>query len=53
MAINEYRRYAAECLLIADGITDPKKRISLLAMAQAWLKLARRAEEQASATPLG
>jgi len=53
MAINEYRRYAAECLLIADGITDPKKRISLLAMAQAWLKLARGAEEQASATPLG
>ena len=53
MAINEYRRYAAECLLIADGITDPENRISLLAMAQAWLRLARRAEEQASANPLG
>ena len=49
----EYRRYAAECLLIADGITDPENRISLLAMAQAWLKLAQRAEQQeGSANPL-
>jgi hypothetical protein len=53
MAINEYRRHAAECLLIADGVTDPENRIALLVMAQAWLKLARRAEEDASANPFG
>jgi hypothetical protein len=52
MAISKYRRYAAECLLISDGTTDPQNRISLLAMAQAWLKLAQRAEQEASANRL-
>jgi hypothetical protein len=52
MTISKYRRYAAECLLISDGTTDPQNRISLLAMAQAWLKLAQRAEQAASANPL-
>ena len=50
MAINEYRRYAAECVLIADGMTSPGHKVSLLAMAQAWLKLARRAEDDAAPT---
>ena len=50
MAINEYRRYAAECVLIADGMTSPGHKVSLLAMAQAWLKLARRAEDDAPLT---
>ena len=45
MAMNEYRRHAAECLLIADEITDPNNKLLLVAMAQAWLRLARRAEE--------
>ena len=45
MAMNEYRRHAAECLLIADDTTDPKNKLLLVAMAQAWLKLAQRAEE--------
>ena len=45
MAMNEYRRHAAECLLIADDISDPKNKLLLVAMAQAWLKLAQRAEE--------
>jgi hypothetical protein len=45
MAMNEYRRHAAECLLIADEITDPNNKLLLVAMAQAWLKLAQRAEE--------
>jgi hypothetical protein len=53
MRINEYRRYAAECLLIADGITNPETRTTLLGMAQAWLKLARRAEQDPSADILG
>ena len=49
MALNEYRRHAVECLLIADEITDPNNKLLLVAMAQAWLRLARRAEE--SLTP--
>jgi hypothetical protein len=48
MTISKYRRYAAECLLILDGTTDPQNRISLLAMAQAWLRLAQRAEQQSA-----
>jgi hypothetical protein len=52
MTISKYRRYAAECLLISDGVTDPQNRISLLTMAQAWLKLAQRAEQEGSANPL-
>ena len=27
MAINEYRRYAAECVLIADGMTSPGHKV--------------------------
>ena len=49
MAINEYRRYAAECLCIADDITNPENKMMLIAMAQAWLKLAQRAEEASEA----
>ena len=45
MAMNEYRRHAAECLLLADDTSDPKNKLLLVAMAQAWLKLAQRAEE--------
>ena len=46
MVMNEYRHHAAECLIIADDITiSPKNRLVLLAMAQAWLKLAQRAEQ--------
>jgi hypothetical protein len=30
MANNEYRRYVAECLLIADGITSAESRMLLL-----------------------
>ena len=49
MAINEYRRHAVECLRIADeGATSPENRMLLLTMAQAWLKLAQRAEQHPS-----
>jgi hypothetical protein len=50
MATNEYRREALECLFIADDTTTtPKNRMLLIAMAQAWLKLAQRAEQGLSA----
>jgi hypothetical protein len=45
MAMNEYRRHAAECLAIADDTTtNPNNKILLIAMAQAWLRLAQQAE---------
>ncbi len=37
---DEYRRYAAECLEMASVIHDPKARVTLLHMAQVWLRLA-------------
>ena len=49
MAINQYRRHALECLWIADeNTTSPKNRTLLVGMAQAWLKLAQRAEQKTS-----
>jgi hypothetical protein len=50
MAINEYRRRAVECLCIADeNTTNPENRMLLVGMAQAWLVLARRVEQNPSA----
>ena len=40
MSPAEYRRYAAECLRIAEGTGDPQSRASLL-----WLRLAKQAEK--------
>lgn len=44
MAMNEYRRHAGECLSIADEVTNPQHKMLLIAMAQAWLRLAQQAE---------
>lgn len=51
MAINEYRLNAAECLCIADEMANPKRKMLLIAMAQAWLKMAQEAEQEAAANP--
>jgi hypothetical protein len=49
MAMNEYRRHAAECLAIADDTTtNPENKMLLIAMAQAWLRLAQQAETSAA-----
>jgi hypothetical protein len=39
-----YRQYAAHCVDIAHDISDPNRKATLLAMAQAWLVLADLAE---------
>ena len=50
MAINEYRRHAAECLAIADETTtNPQNKLVLIAKAQACLKLAQQAENNSAA----
>jgi hypothetical protein len=47
--MNEYRRHAAECLTIADDTaTNPENKMLLIAMAQAWLRLAQQAERNAA-----
>jgi len=46
MPMNEYRRHAAECLAIADDpVISPQRKVMLIAMAQAWLRLAQEAEK--------
>jgi hypothetical protein len=39
---DEYRRYAAECMALAERLTDPSDKSRLVQMAQAFLDLAER-----------
>ena len=39
---DDYRRYAKECLDMANTVQDAKARASLLQMAQVWLRLSQR-----------
>jgi hypothetical protein len=41
----QYRRYAAECIRLAKH-ADPAEKETLLGMAEAWRRLAERAENQ-------
>jgi hypothetical protein len=38
--VEAYRRYARECLEMANARQDPQARATLLQMAQVWLRLA-------------
>jgi hypothetical protein len=40
-----YRLYAANCIELAEGLSDRDRRIFLLNMARDWLKLADQAEK--------
>ena len=42
----QYAQYAAECLRIAQHATDSSQKALLLAMAQAWQRLAEQAEQR-------
>jgi hypothetical protein len=41
----EYRQQAAKCILVAEDCDNSTSRISLMQMAQAWLRLAEHAEK--------
>ena len=43
---NQYRRYAGQCLEMANAVQDPKGRAAMLQMAQVWLRLAQRHDEE-------
>ena len=47
----EYRRYAAECLELANTFRTPEARAALLLMAQVWSRLGDR--EEAPPVPAG
>ena len=40
--VDEYRRFAAECLKMAQAAEDEQRRTILLQMAQGWLDLAQK-----------
>ena len=40
----EYRRFAAECIKIAQATEDSQRQAVFLKMAEVWLELARKAE---------
>jgi hypothetical protein len=42
--VDEYRRYAAQCLELARRATEHEHRLRFLQMAQRWNELADRAE---------
>jgi hypothetical protein len=44
MSIDEYRRYAAECLILASEVRDPVHKAVLVTMAAAWKRLADQGE---------
>lgn len=44
---DDYRRYAAECLALAQRAKTPQDRARLLEMAHAWNEMAMKATEQA------
>jgi hypothetical protein len=41
----QYRRYAAECLRLANASEDAREKAMLLQMAEQWHRLAERAEK--------
>ncbi len=43
----DYRRYAAECLRVAQQLTDPTDKAKLVQMAQKWRELAQKADQSA------
>jgi hypothetical protein len=43
---DEYRRYAAECLRVAQKTNNPSDKAMMLEMAQKWRELAERSERE-------
>lgn len=46
---DDYRRYAAECVALAQRMSDPADKAHMLQMAQAWRELAEKHEAKAAA----
>lgn len=46
----DYRRYAAECMALADRMTNPTDKARLVTMAQDFIELAEKRRRQGDAT---
>ena len=42
---DEYRRHAAECLRVAQRVSDPNDKALLIQMAERWRELAEKVEK--------
>ena len=49
----QYRRYAADCVYVAQQIQNPADRTTLLLKAEIWMSLAEQAERNAMGVPRG
>jgi hypothetical protein len=49
MSAEEYRRRAAGCILVAEDSPNSAHRLTLMEMAQVWLRLAEQAEKNSRA----
>ena len=48
-AADRYRRTASECIAITTFFVDPRRRATILALAEAWTRLAEQAERNEQA----
>jgi hypothetical protein len=46
-AADQYRRNASDCIAITAFFADPRQRAAILALAEAWSRLAQQAERNA------
>jgi hypothetical protein len=44
---DDYRQHAAECVLLAQQLTDPAEKATLLQMAKVWRELADKIDKRA------
>ena len=49
---DEYRSRANECMAAAENVTEPERKVSLLQLAQRWLRLAFQVERIGNRTGL-
>jgi hypothetical protein len=51
-AADRYRRNASECFAVTAFFVDPRQRATILALAEAWTRLAEQADRNEQADPL-
>jgi hypothetical protein len=47
-AADQYRRNASDCIAVTAFFADPRQRAAILALAEAWTRLAQQADKNAT-----
>jgi hypothetical protein len=53
MGFDHYRRYALDCIRLANGAGDVRSKAVLIDMAQGWMRLAEQAARRAHRATIG